>query len=478
MKKVLACIFFIQITFLPNLLAQDSIGNRLTLKQAVETALSNNLQVKQSTLQVQTAAVNLKQAKANLLPDFFANLNHGLNQGRSIDPFTNGYINQQVTYGSYNINSSVALFNGFQLKNLVKQNALDVEAGKMDLQQAKDNIMLNIILAYLNISNNEEQLVQSQNQAGVTRRQLERLDVMNQAGAVTPTVFYDLKGQLANDDLAIINSRNALNTAKLSLSQLMNVPYNKNLEVEKINIEDVAPDYAGRDAQSIFESAVKQLALIKAADLRQRSAAKSIQVARAGFYPAVALSGNVNTNYSNAARKDIPLQIVDVASGDYVNVNGNRLPVMTKQTVFDNLKIPYLDQFNNNYSTSLYMSIQVPIFNNYRTRNKVALAKIEQQNAAYSAQTIKTQLSQNIEQAWFSMTAAAERYKTLLQQVSDFSESFRTAEVRFNAGVLTQVDYLIAKNNVDRAKINLISARYDYLFRIKILDYYRGSLVL
>ena len=301
---------------------------------------------------------------------------------------------------------------------------------------------------------------------------------MNKAGAITPTLLYDLKGQLANDELAITNSRNALNTAKLSLSQLMNVPYNGNLAVEKLNIDEVLPDNAGGDARSIYDSAVKQLALIKAADLRQRSAARSIRVARAGFYPAIAFSGSINTNYSNAARMDVPLSIAEVPSGDYVNFNGNKLPVMTKQTVFNNLKIPYLDQFNNNYSTSLYMSIRVPIFNSYRTKNKVALAKIEQKNAAYSAQTIKTQLSQNIEQAWFSMTAAADRYKTLLQQVSDFSESFRTAEVRFNAGVLTQVDYLIAKNNVDRAKINLISARYDYLFRIKILDYYRGNLVL
>jgi outer membrane protein len=137
-----------------------------------------------------------------------------------------------------------------------------------------------------------------------------------------------------------------------------------------------------------------------------------------------------------------------------------------------------MNQFTNNYNTSIFLNVRVPIFNAYRTRNRIALAKIEQRTAEVAAQNVKTQLGQDIEQAYFSMTNALNRYKTLEQQVKDFDESFRTAEVRFNAGALTQIDYLIAKNNVDRAKNNLIIARYDYLFRTKILDYYQGRLVV
>src|SRR6478609_5967616 len=118
--------------------AQTNSEQKLTLKQCVEAAISNNLQVKQTDLQMQASSVNLKQARANVIPDLFANLGHGFNQGRSIDPFTNTYINREITYANYSLGSTVVLFNGFQLKNLISQNNLTYEASKMDLQQVKD----------------------------------------------------------------------------------------------------------------------------------------------------------------------------------------------------------------------------------------------------------------------------------------------------------------------------------------------------
>lgn len=457
--------------------AQPAQQNKLTLKQCVETAIKNNLLIKQSDLQMHAGGVNLSQAKSNLFPDLFANINHGMNQGRSIDPFTNGYIDQQLNYGNYSLNSSVTLFNGFQLKNLIKQNAYTYEANKMDLQQTKDNVTLNVILAYLQILNNEEQLQQSQNQAEVTRRQLERLNIMNQSGAIPPAQLYDLKGQLANDELAIVTNQNALNGAKLLLSQLMNVSYNQNLTVNKITGDTTNLEYANNPAD-LYDISVKQLAIVKAAELRRQSALKGVQVARGLHYPSIGLNGSFNTNYSNAAMRDIPLNTFETTSGDYVNFSGSKFPVMTTRTNYSSQRISYGDQFKNNYNTSIALSIQIPILNSFRAKNRVALAKIDLRNAEVVEQTTKTQLNQNIEQAYFNMTAAMQKYKTLQQQVKDFTESFRIAEVRFNAGDITQVDYLVAKNNVDRANANFISTKYDYLFRIKILDYYQNKLSL
>jgi outer membrane protein len=468
------CLFFIaQI----KVFAQQGKVYRLTLRQCVEAAIKNNLLVKQSDLQMQTGDVNLSQAKANLFPDLFANLNHGMNQGRSIDPFTNSYIDQKFTYGNYSLGSSVTLFNGFQLKNLIKQNAYAYEASKMDLQQTKDNVTLNVILAYLQILNNEEQLQQSKNQAEVSRRQLERLNVMNASGAVPPAQLYDLKGQLANDELAIVTNQNALNAAKLALAQLMNVSYNENLTVDKITGDTLNLQYGNGPAE-LYEVSVKQLAVVKAAELRKQSALKGVQVARGYHSPLVGLSGSFNTNYSNAATREVALNTVEAPSGDYINFSGSKFPVMTTRTNYSSQKISYGDQFKNNYNTALGLSIQIPILNSFRAKNRVALAKIELRNAEVVEQTTKTQLSQNIEQAYFNMTASMQKYRTLQQQVSDFSESFRIAEVRFNAGDITQVDYLVAKNNVDRSRANLIATKYDYLFRLKILDYYQNKLSL
>ena len=474
--RIIACVVGLLVVTKDSF-SQTNIDQRITLRQSVEAALNNNLLIKQTDIQMRAAGVNLSQSKSNILPDLFGTLGHGMNQGRSIDPFSNSYINQQVNFANYSVGSSVSLFNGFQLQNLVKQNSLTYEANKMDLQQVKDNVMLNVILAYLQILTNEELLQQSINQADVTRKQVERLNILNEAGAITPGQLYDLKGQLANDELAIVNNRNAVNSSKLTLSQLMNVQYIGNVRLEKVTADTLTLNYAG-NPNTLYDISVKQLAIIRAAELRQQSAQKSVQVAKGFKYPTVALSGSFNTNYSSAASRDIAGNTVEVPTSDYVNVNGSKVNVMTTRTNFSSQKISYSDQFNNNYNTSIYVSISVPIFNRSFAKNRIALAKLDLQNAEVAAQTVKTQWSQNIEQAYFNMQAATERYKTLQQQVSDFSESYRTAEVRFTAGVINQVDYIIAKNNVERAKINLITTKYDYIFRTKILDYYQNKLSL
>lgn len=444
-----------------------------TLKQCVDTAIANNLLVKQSDLQMERAAINYKQAKDNRLPDLTANLNHGLNQGRSIDPFTNSYVSQNIGYGNYSLSSGVALFNGFQITNFIKQNSLGYEASKMELQNAEDNLTLNIILAYLQILNNEDLLSQSKNQFEVSKKQVERLEVLNKEGSIIPIQFYELKGQLANDELAIINNENAVKSSKLTLSQLMNIPFDKNIEVERLTADNYAMNYVA-DPESIYQIAVSQLAQIKAAELRKKSAVKAVQVARGEFYPRVGLSGNLGTNYSSAAQNDIFLNSVQVPSGDFVTFNGSQFPVITTKSNFSSQKIKYSNQFNNNYSTSVNLSIRIPILNAFRARNNVALAKKDFKNTVYITETARIQLRQAIEQAYFNMMAAYKRYTTLLQQVSDFTEAFRGAEVRYNEGVSTQVDYLIAKNNLDRANISLISAKYDYIFQTKILDYFQG----
>ncbi|HMJ47146.1 MAG TPA: TolC family protein, partial [Ferruginibacter sp.] len=179
---------------------QNTPGS-LTLRQSVDVAIANNLLVRQTDILKQNADINLKQARSNRLPDLFGNLNHGINQGRSIDPFTNTYINQKIFYGNYSLGTNVTLFNGLQLKNIVKQNSLIYEASKLELQQSKDELTLNVLLSYLLILNNEDQLQQSMNQVVVSKKQVERLETLNKEGAIIPAQYYELKGQLANDEL-------------------------------------------------------------------------------------------------------------------------------------------------------------------------------------------------------------------------------------------------------------------------------------
>ncbi|HYC27919.1 MAG TPA: TolC family protein [Chitinophagaceae bacterium] len=454
--------------------AQQPTGGTLTLQQSIETAVKNNTTVKQSEYLMESAGIIYKQAKTNMLPDLIGNVNHGINQGRSIDPFTNSYINQQVNFASYNLSSSVTVFNGFQLLNNLRAQSLNYDAAKLELQQNKDNITLLVILSYLQVLSTQEQLTQAINQADLSRKQVERLETLNKQGAIPPSQLYDLRGQLANDELSIVNSRNQLDASKLSLARLMNVPFDKDLQLQPLSADELSLVYEG-DVESIYNNATSQLAIVKAAELRKRGAQRSLASARGAYSPLIFLSANLNTNYSSAASTQTLVNIVDVSTNDYVLVNGTKFNVVTPQSNFSSQKISYGDQFKNNRSSSFGVGIRIPIINSFLARNQVSQAKINLRNAEFLAQSTQTQLRQSIEEAYFNMRAAQDRYKAIRDQVAAYQESFRIAEVRFNAGLGTSVDYLIAKNNLDRANINLVTARYDYALRTRVLDYYQSK---
>ncbi|HET6768406.1 MAG TPA: TolC family protein, partial [Chitinophagaceae bacterium] len=398
---------------------------------------------------------------------------YSINTGRSIDPFTNTYINQNNNSSSYFLGSGVTVFNGFSMQNLVKQNKLNYEASKMTLQQRKDNLTLSIILAYLQVLNNEDQLIQARNQLELTKKQVDRLEILNKEGAITPSDLYDVKGQYAGDQVSIINGQTAVETAKINLCEFMNVPYDKNMSLERLDVTSFSDMYADTP-DKIYETALQQFAQIKSVNYSTQSAEKAVKVARGGLFPTLGLSAGFGTNYSNTASTATFLNTTDVVSTDYVIVNGNQTPVIKRQDNFANQKISYLDQLNNNRNSGVSLDLRIPIFNSFQQRNRIRLAKIDLKNNELIEKTTRTQLQRSVEQAYINMTAAFDRHKTLLEQVDALTESFRAAEIRFNSGVGNSIDYLVTKNTLDRTSINLINAKYDYVLRTKILDYYKG----
>lgn len=424
-----------------NSLAQNT---PITLKQCVEAAIASNADVKQRDFQMQRERVGWKQGKDNLIPTLNGGIDHTLYTGRSIDPYTNSYVDQSYTSGGYSLGTNVTLFNGWRLLNTMKSTQYAYEASRMELQQQKDRAMLDVILAYLNILTNEDLLDQAKKQLEVSRKQVERLEIMNKEGAVKPSDLSDLKGQYADNQITIVNTQNNLNASKLTLAQLMNQPYRADLQVERLTAEQFGMDYTA-STEDIYKIALEQLAIVKGAELRQKSAEKAVKATRGRLYPSIGFGGGINTNFSSLA-KDA-----------------------------NDLKIGYYNQLKNNYRTNVGIGIDIPILNNFRVRNQLTLDKIDLKNAEFTAQTTQIQLKQNIERDHFNMEASLNRYKALAEQVAAYTESFRAAEVRFNEGASTSVDYLVAKNNMDRANINLIIARYDYVLRTKILDYYQGK---
>jgi outer membrane protein len=401
-------------------------------------------------------------------------INHGMNQGRSIDPFTNSYVNQKINYAGYGVGSSIVLFNGLSQLKGIRQYQYAYDASKMELQQAKDNLALNVILAYLQVLSNEDLVELSMKQVEVSRKQVERLEVLNKEGAINPSQLYDLKGQLKDDELMVVNNRNALATSRLTLAQLMQLPYDPSMKIERIGMEELLQKYAPSVAD-VYNNAINALALVKAAKLRTESAAAAVKALKGTLYPTLLLNGNVNTTYSSAASKDVLLNSTEISTSNYVVVNGSKVPVMTKVNNYSSERIDYRSQLNNNIFSNIELSLRIPLFNSLQTRNRVRLANIELKNVTLTEENTKIQLRQEIERAYLNMSNAWERYSIIQEQVSAYTESFRAADIRFNAGVGTSIDYLIAKNNLDRANLNLVTARYDYVLRKRILDYYYGG---
>jgi len=471
-------LLFLGLVTLSSAKAFGQSDTSLSLQKCIDIAIKNNLDVKQSELKAQSARIDFMQAKESMLPTLNANINHGINQGRNINPFTNTYVNQSLTYGNYSLESNLTLFGGLQNVNAIKQTSLAYQAGRMDLQQAKDLVTINVITAYLLVLDNTELLAQVKNQVDVSAKQVERLTVLEKDGAnKLPSDLYDLQGTLGDNKLNVVAANSALESAKLSLLQILNIPYNKNIVLQPINAQDVSNQTALTSDQ-VYDTALQQLALVKAATLRRQSAEKAVSVAKGALLPNVSLYGGLYTNYSSAAQTSVFTDSSTVNTGNFINTPGGKQPVLTTQANYVNKDIGYYDQFKNNYSTQFGVSLKIPILNYFQNHNKVAKAKIDLLNYKYIEENTKIKLKQDVEQAYLNMTSAYNRYTVLLEQVKAYAESFRTAEIRFNAGVLTSVDYVVAKNNLDKSKINMINARYDCYIYNKILDYYQGKLAL
>ncbi|RYD77562.1 MAG: TolC family protein [Sphingobacteriales bacterium] len=468
MKRVLALVVL--------LAAAEMAGAQqvLSLKQCIETAIQNNIDVLQMTNSADRSAVDKNQTKMNQLPDLNAAIAPGVSMGRSIDPFTNTYTDQKINSTSFGVNSGVVLFNGLSMRSSVKQTAAAFNAAKAGVQQQMDNIKIAVILAYLQALSFKEQITQASKQFDLSSEQVKRMQVLDNEGAVKPYELSDLKGQVANDQLSIISLKNNESISLVDLCRLMNVPYQPGLQVEPLNTDSLLVEYSV-EKSGLYQTALQNLAQFKSLDYAEQAAGWAVKAQRGRLFPTLRFDANVNTYYSSAATSNVLTASGVNASNDYVIIGGQNVPVYKPFSNYTAKHIANFDQFKNNRYTSFNLTLAIPILNNFRVRNNIKLAKIDLKEAQQQTASAKTQLQLDIEQANQNLTTASDRYKTLLQQTKDYEQSFKAATVRFNEGVGNSIDYLTSKNNLDRANSNLIAARYDFVLRTKILDFYQAK---
>ncbi|RCR65760.1 TolC family protein [Larkinella punicea] len=458
------------------------VSQRYSLRQCIDIALQNNLQIKQGQLDVQGSSLQLRQARLNLLPSVNGFANQSFSSGRNINPGTNEFVTSSVRSNNYQLQGQVTLFNGFALQNAIKQNDLFLQSTQQNLKATQNNVSILVVQNYLNVLTYQEQLDIARRQVETSRGQLDRTTKLVNAGTLAEAQLYDLRAQVANDELAVVNAQNNLDLAKLALLQAMNVPAGSNglpapstLEVEKYQLDDPTLEPYSATAQAVYETALQFMPDVKAAELRVRSDAAGVAVARAGLYPTLTLSGSLNTLYSNVGLpKRTFLGQVEVRTPITLS-NGTTLEVITLQDDYNVGKYTYGEQLSNNLNRGASLNLNIPIFGRFVARNRITSATITQKTSEIAVDNTKLTLRQNIETAYTNMLAGANRYRATQIQVESLEKAFQAAESRFNAGALNSVDYNIAKNNLDTARANLVQAKFDYVFRTKILDFYQNK---
>ncbi|WP_339697248.1 TolC family protein [uncultured Marixanthomonas sp.] len=444
-----------------------------TLAECIDLAIKNNLDLKTTRLSKETQDVNFKQSKNALLPNINGSYNLGVSSGRSIDPFTNGIINQELTFSNAGLALDAIVFNGFRLINSWKQAKLNLESAEMEVEAAKQALILNVTLTYLQVLNAQDLVKLAESRLKTTQGQLDRLKSLYEEETGNPAEYRDLQGQLAMDAANIAVNKNTLENELINLNTLVNT--NKAITVAPLNVQ---LDFEGYNhkAQEVYEKALQVFPTVKASGLSLEAAEKGVAVARSQYIPEISFFANLNTNYSSAARLFNEMGTSIVETGEFVTINNQDYSIFTEEINFTSGKIPYRDQFDNNLNSSIGVAVSVPIFNGFRAKNNVALEKIKKEEAQTAFELTKQNLKQSINQSYSAMQTAFQRYKLLQDQVKAYQESFRINEIGFNNGVSNSVEYIISKNNLDNAETNLANVKYEYALRVKVLEYYQGNI--
>ena len=468
-KRLKTYIFALAITLSAPVCAQD---NALTLEESISVALEHNPDFRSSELAVMRSEVQFRGSWGAFLPQVSGNYNIGKSNGRSIDPFTNTYINQDLTFSNASLNLEASVFNAFRLWNLLRQDRLNLKAAQLEREEARQNLVLNVTLAYLQVLNNRDLVQLAENRLETTSEQLDRLRTLFDEGVGNPADFTDIQGQFAMDRNTLVLAESTLEESLVAYNTLLNSE--ESFIPEEIPVPVVLEQYPFT-AEHIYEQALGELPGHQAQEIRVEAAKNGLQAARGLYFPSVSLFASLNTNYSSAAEIFNEVGTRRIETGDFIDIDGEEIPVMSEQLQFEPAPIPYRDQFENNLNSVVGVALTIPIFNGFSARNTVALQKIDLKESVIALENERLQLEQAIKESYIAMEAAYERYHNLVEQVEAYEESFRVYEIRFNSGVSNMVEYTISRNTLENARINLANAKYEYLLRTRILEYYRGE---
>jgi outer membrane protein len=462
----------IALFLLVNVLISEAQTKVWTLQECVEQAMDKNIQVAQTRLNNEPNKITANQLTYNRLPSITGRVTQGANFGRSIDPFTNEYIQQTIYNNNFSLNANYVLFNGLQNNNSIRQNQLNYQAGTFDVLKSKNDIALNVISAYLQVLIGYEQEESAKLQIINTEVQVERTDKLVQSGSLPELTLMQLRSQLQTDKLNLVTIQNNLQIAKLNLQQFMMEPLSETFEVEKIQVPEMEGSDLVPSAEEVYNSSLETQPQIKAVKFRILGASRGVDVSRGSLYPQLVLTGSIGTLYSSSAKTVVG----QTKTGAYDTLGVfNNIPLTVPLTATKTESTPAVSQYQNNSFQNVNLVLSIPIFNNFQSRAAIQKAIVNKKLAELNGENVKYQLRKDVEQATVNFKNARARLSATRQQMEALKLSFSFAEKRFIAGALNTTDYTVEKNNHSKSIYDYSQAKYEYVFRKKILDFYEGK---
>ena len=442
------------------------------LQQCITYATNHNISLKQSALNNEINKNNTLQSKANILPSLNLGASHTYNFGQTIDRFTNTFANTQVLSQNFYVSSNVVLWSGLSQYNTIKANEYRYLSGVENLKQQQYDLALNVANAYITVIFTDELLKISQNQYTITKEQLERTQKLVNAGALAKSVEYDVKAQLATEDVNVTISDNNYQLAVLNLKQLLNLDTVINFSIVRPVIDVQENALVSNNIQFVYETALKNQPGVKSAEYTIKSAEKTLLATKGRISPTISLNASMGTGYSGLGKEFVSANISGYQASGITNKGDT---VYTPLTDIITRKKPFADQFKDNVNKSIGFTLTVPLFNGLQTHTAIKNAKINALSAKFSQDLVEQNLYKTIAQAFANAKAALNKYNATKISVEAANESFKYAQQKFNAGAISAFDFNSAKNRLFIAESNLVQSKYDYIFKLKVLDYYQGK---
>lgn len=449
------------------------------LRRCVEFAVNNNISVRQTDVQARVNQLAYQQSRDSRWPSLSFSGSFGDQIGRSIDPTSNLFTQNAINFSNVNLQTGVTLFNWFSRKNTIEANRLTAESGKVQTKKVQDDIALNVAAAYLQALLASEQKKAVGVQATQTREQLEVTRKRVDAGALPELNAAELEAQLARDSANIIAAESTYRLNLLQLKALLNLDASQPFDIATPDIDRIpVVPLSELDPEAVYDMAVRQRPLQMANKLRLDAAMKNTQAAKAAMYPTISAFGNLQSAFSSALTQLPKGNNVSTVfqTSSFVNIAGTPYFVSTPVSRPERfVNANFWRQLDYNFRQAIGLSLQVPIFNGHQAKTNYKRALLNEESQQLQMKADSLSLKQDIYTAYQNAVNALATFNSRKKTYQTASYSYQLGRQRYEVGLLPVLELITLQNNVQRAQIEQLTARFDLVFRTKILEFYRSS---